>query len=401
MDILFYVISFIFLLALIFRGKAEFSTIIFVGLVLRLAILFVDLNHIFPILHSGADTEAFHRIAMYNQYGLKELKLTNYTVFLTWLYSIFLNSSPRMVAQFINVIFGVGVILIIRRCLTMFQITYKIKKRIMMLVSFMPNMIIFSAILLREAWVEFFCVLSVFFFLRWFFSRGNALLNMLLSIVCVFIAAYMHAGVIGLGLGYLITYTMYSPKAMKVKITFYTFLSIAMAIGVVAFFLANINMVGGKFAGVEMSDEYIAEELTTAGSKGGSNYMSWLNTSSPIVGLVTLPLRMIFFLFSPIPPYMRGLGDLFAFVCDGFIYMYLMWHIIRAKPQNRAMKRLRDFLLVSVLVTTAIFSLGTNTAGTAIRHRAKYLSVILVAYGATRSMQDKYGKTQIKKIWQK
>lgn len=384
------------MLALIFRGNAEFSTIIFAGLLLRLAILFVDLNHIFPILHSGADTEAFHHIAIYNQQSLNERTLTNYTVFLTWLYSIFLDSSPRMVAQFINVILGVGVILIIRRCLTMFQIAYKTKKQIMMFVSYMPNFAIFSAILLREAWVEFFSALSLLFFLQWFLARGYALLNMLLSIVCVFIATYMHAGVIGLGLGYMIAYTMYSPKATKVKMTIYTYLSIAMAVGVVMFFIANINTVGGKFVGVEMNDEYIAEELTTAGSAGGSNYMSWLNTSSLVIGIVTLPLRMILFLFSPIPPYMRGLGDVFAFVCDGLIYMYLMWHIIRAKPQNQAMKRLRDFLLVSILATTMVFSLGTNTAGTAIRHRAKYLSIILVAYGATRSMQDKYGKTQIK-----
>ena len=376
---------FLFILLLLIYSEKEFSTIIFLGLLLRLALLIVDLNHIFPLLHSGTDSEGFHYIAMANQYSIEKRTFTNYTVFLTKVYAFFWDSNPRMVAQFINVLFGTGVILIVRQCLLMLSVAYKTQKQIMLFVSFMPNFAIFSAILLREAWIEFFSALSLLFFLRWFLTRGYAVVNMLLSVVCVFIAAYMHSGVIGLGLGYMIAYTMYSPKYKSVKMTFSTLLSIAMAAGVIMFFLANINTVGGKFAKVEMTDEYMIEEFTTAGNRGGSNYMSWLNTSSPVIGIVTLPLRMIFFLFSPIPPYMRGLSDVFAFVCDGFIYLYLMWHIMRAKLQNPAMKRLRIFLLTSILITTMIFGLGTSNSGTAMRHRSKYLSVIVLAYAVSQS----------------
>ena len=393
MDIIFYIVTLIILIALIYRGKAEFSTIIMLGLLLRLALMIVDLYHIFPVLYSGDDTERFHQVAVFNRWSSEEVVVTNYTKFLTIVYSFFWESNPRMVAQFINVLFGTGVILIVRQCLLMLPVAYKTQKLIMLFVSFMPNVVIFSAILLREAWIEFFSALSLLFFLRWFLARGYAIFNMFFSIVCVFFAAYMHAGVIGLGLGYMLAYTMHSPKYVSDKMTFSNLLSIVMAVGLIMFFLTSINTFGGKFANVEMTDEYMVEELTTASSRGGSNYMSWLNTSSLIVGIVTMPLRMFFFLFSPIPPYMRGLSDVFAFVCDGFIYLYLMWHIMRARLRDPKMKRLRTILFTSILITTMIFGLGTSTSGTAMRHRAKYLSVIVLTYAVCQS--EKYKKQQI------
>lgn len=389
MDILFCVIGILLLLALIFQGESEFSIIIFVGLLIRFTILIIDLNHVFPILHSGADTEMFHRIAIVNQYNTIEVHRTNYTVFLTRVYSIFLNGNPRMVAQFINVMFGIGVILVVRRCLTILDISYKRKKQIILLMCLLPNFAIFSAILAREAWIEFFLALSVLFFIKWFLHSGVGVNNMILSILSVFAASYMHAGVIGLAVGYMIAFTMYNPSAKTVKISFMSIIAILFSIAVVSIFMSNLSAFGGKFANVEMSEEFIGEELTTASDQGGSNYMSWFNTSSPAVGLALLPLRMMLFLFSPLPIHWRGFSDVFAFACDGLIYLYLMWNILRVRINNRVVRKMRMFLLTSILITTAIFAFGTSNAGTAMRHRAKFLSVILITYGVSRDYAAK------------
>lgn len=389
MDYLFCLLCIVLLLALIFKEKSEFAGLIFIGLLFRLFLLYVDLNHVFPLLHSGADSEAFHRIALHNQYHFYELKRTNYTIFLTKVYSIFLNGNPRMVAQFINVMFGTGALLIIQRCLGLLKISNSIKKRIMLLFCLMPNFAIFSAILLREAWIEFFVSLSILFFIKWFLGRGVGVNNMIMSIISVFAASYMHAGVIGLAAGYMIAFTMYNPSSKRVKISFMSIVAILFSIVVVSIFMSNLGAFGGKFVKVEMSEEFIEEELTTASDRGGSNYMSWFNTSSPAVGLALLPLRMMLFLFSPLPFHWRGFSDVFAFACDGLIYLYLMWNILRARINNRVVRKMRMFLLTSILITTAIFAFGTSNAGTAMRHRAKFLSVILITYGVSRDYAAK------------
>ena len=50
---------------------------------------------------------------------------------------------------------------------------------------------------------------------------------------------------------------------------------------------------------------------------------------------------------------------------------------IVVNKQHRLLKR---YLLISILVTTFLFSLGTSNSGTAIRHRAKMCSVVLVVW---------------------
>ena len=384
MGIIVCAILLVILLILTYTNKAEFSTIILIGLLVRMALMIVSLTDLFPLLHDNGDSQGFHNVAMLNQSGHAEIVYTHYSVFLTRLYAIFINDNPRMIAQFINVMFGTGIIIIVRHCLTILGISYKTRKQAMWLMALLPNLAIFSAILVREAWIEFFVALSMLFFIKWFLQRGNAVINILICILSVFIASYMHAGVIGFAMGYLIAFTMYNPAAKAIKISFFSVFTIALAVVAVMIFMSNMSVWGGKFANVEMDDEFVDEHLMDVNGRGGSNYMTWLHTSSMLVGILALPIRMFLFLCSPVPPFWRGFNDVFAFACDGFIYLYLIWNILRAKICNLSAKRLRAFLLSTILIVTVIFAFGTGNAGTAMRHRAKYLSVILVTYCVVR-----------------
>ena len=389
MSILFCIACSIILLCLIFKGKGGCSNIILAGFVLRVLMMIVDINHIFPVLHSGSDSEAFHEIALQNSVGYDN-SLTHYTDFLTIIYTLFFDDHPRLVAQFINIAFGVGILLIVRRCLLLCNVERRTKRVAMWVMALMPNFIIFSAILLREAWIEFFIALSLLFFVRWFLQKGIGLLDAALSIACVFAAAYMHAGAIATAVGYMIAFIIYRPSQKRVRFSFVSILFIAAAAAATAIYAANLDLLGGKFADIEEFDEELIESgLSDLESRGNSAYLQWLDISSPAAGIAALPLRIFYFMFSPIPFDWRGVNDIAAFLFDSLIYLLMLIFCLRRKAVEPVMKHLRTFLLTALLLAATIFSVGTFTAGTAIRHRAKFLSIAVVAYAVGQTVKSR------------
>ena len=60
--------------------------------------------------------------------------------------------------------------------------------------------------------------------------------------------------------------------------------------------------------------------------------------------------------------------------------MGLCYSIMKHKAQSKVHAKLKYFLLISLIAVTFIFAYGAKNAGTAIRHRAKIISVVLVIY---------------------
>lgn len=376
---------------LIYGNNGKFANIILLGFILRLFVMVVDLYHIFPVLHSGSDSEAFHAVTMHNVETGQNLAFTNYTLFLTVIYNFF-EDYPREVAQFINVLFGIGAILIVRRCMRLYNVPHITQKRIIMLLSFMPNFIILSAILLREAWIIFFVALSAMFFLQWMKSGGAV--NMILSPVPLLAASYMHSGVIAIALGYALAFILYKPQTHSIKFTPSSIIPILLVFAGTVFFFANLDTFGEKFMS-EDNDEFLEQKLSTmTWEGGGSDYLTWLNVSSLSVSIATLPLRMVYFLFSPIPFDWRGLGDIIAFITDSCVYLWLCWKIYKAKRLGNAEKTVKRFLTICIVATVVVFAFGTKNSGTAMRHRLKILPVIVLTYAITQGSMLKDNESE-------
>jgi len=89
-----------------------------------------------------------------------------------------------------------------------------------------------------------------------------------------------------------------------------------------------------------------------------------------------VPVRVIYFFFSPLPWDISKYGHFVGFL-DGvlyFIFLRLLWKKRKFVLQNPSSKILLSMLVVYVLV----FSLGTGNSGTAMRHRAKIFPIIIV-----------------------
>lgn len=358
--------------------EGKYKSIILLGLVLRLVILFADTYHWFMVLHSGADSESFHRIATQNQLYEEQQIRTNYTTFLTLLYSI--THSSRIIAQYFNFVMGISILFLLRRIMEILEIDGKIALISMILLACMPNFVIFSGILMREAWVEFFVILSVYFFILWF-KNGNSL-NIPLCMLSVLMSAYMHSGTLVIIMGYILAFTSYNPHTCHVQFSRNSIIFIVIAVVMFAVLGGNSEMFTGKFNNIDSSEDLLSGINNT---RGGSAYLTWIKADNIWMGLLFSPLKMFYFLFSPLPTGWRGFGDIFAFMIDSSFYIFLCWSIVRNYRLRNTFVNIKKFLLIGLGFSVFAFALGTFTAGTAMRHRAKLLPMLTVLYAVTSS----------------
>lgn len=348
---------------------------LFLALFVRIALMLVDIHHIFPLMHSGADSEAFHHLTIKNiNNGELLFKRTNYTDFLYLIY--LLSDSQRIIAQYLNVILGLLSIVYVEKTLTYLAANHKVKEKVVLLMTFFPTHAILSSILLREAWVIFFVTLSVCYFVKWMKEPTDKCF--VYSILSVLAASYMHSGTLLLATGYGFGLLFYSKKEKKEifstkTIVYGAVLGVAL-IGLLTF----TDVFTGKFNSLNEEEDLIGS-LSYTDRGAGSAYLTWVQMDSPKDFFLFSPLKLFYFLFSPLPLDWRGLGDIIAFFLDSLLYIYLFYiYSLNRKKGDTKSKLLSKYLFVAVLVTAFVFGWGTSNSGTAIRHRCKLLPVLLI-----------------------
>lgn len=378
-SLIFILVHVVFIIYYILFTEGKYKNILLLGLILRLVILFADIYHWFPVLHSGGDSEMFNSMASQNQVFEEQKHITNYTPFLTFLYSI--THSSRIIAQYFNLVMGVSILFILRKIFEILGIDNKVALISILLLACMPNFVIFSGILLREAWVEFFVILSVYFFVSWFIG-GNSF-NIPLCMGSILLAAVMHSGTLVVIMGYILAFTSYNPSTGQVQFSSHSISFIIIATVMILLLGDSSDMFTGKFQSASSSDGLLA--TINADTTGDSAYLTWVKADSLWMGLVFSPLKMFYFLFSPLPTNWRGFGDVIAFMIDSSFYIFLCWNIARNYRLSNKFGSIKLFLLIGFIISVFVFAFGTYTAGTALRHRAKLLPMLTVLYAVSSS----------------
>lgn len=385
----FFLITLPFIFYLIYQRKdAVLVWYLLIGFILRCMFMMFDLNDVMTVDYYSPDSERFHRTAMQNQYFRENNVFTNYTVILSFIYGI--SNSSRMLGQYFNVILGMGVLAYTVECMKQLGIEKKTMHRVLLIGVLMPQLNFLCASLLREAWCQLFLIISLYYFIRWYKGRGQG--SMLFSLVFVIVAAWMHSGCIAIALGYALAFLFYNPQKRTNSISFRTVIAAIALFVVFIMITVNLDTLGSKFTAysdMEAEDVFLTRLNTR--KEAGSQYLMWLpQTSNPYIGLLYSPLKIFYFLFSPIPFDWRGFGDVSAFFMDSIVYLYLLYKIITLKARLRWERLLKRYLIISYLSLSFMFSFGTNVAGTAIRHRAKGVAVLLVTYALCKNSKTNY-----------
>lgn len=361
--------------------EKEWLLLIFGGFVIRVIVLFIDLYvPSLPIFSSGTDTEYFHEISIIIANGMLPVSegATAYVPFLSGLY--YLIGDQRPFAQFLNVAFWVFAAVYLLKSLKYIGAEKKITFIVLLIFTLMPNSIFMSSILLRESIIIFFITISLYHFLKWFSERKFS--DFLLAIGLALISMIFHSGMVGFVAAYILTFIFLSRETIKKNFS-HIFLYMLFFLVLSFLLFQNAELFLSKFVGLE---ERGGKVLEISGA-GDSMYLSSFNGMSGAIVFLVAPIKMFFFLFSPLPLDWRGMGDIVSFLFDSSIYLFLTGAIVFGLWKSKMPLSNKIFILLFLALTVVVYSYGTQSAGTAMRHRNKIIPLLLLAFAISNNKQ--------------
>ncbi len=377
-------VSFVFLV----ESRAKLgrdSYVFFVAFLVRLCVLLVDYSVSgVSVPHSGMDTENFYRIACNNIAKPLYLRyyLTNYTVFLTFLFDLI--GPQRLFAQYINVLFGMITLVYLYKSLLLCGIKGRAKNVALWTIALMPQMVVFSAILLRESLIIALAMSSFYFFLK--YMKSGSFKPLIPCIALALGSAALHSGMLGFLAGYIVCLIIYDRYSQRVRVKVRSIIIglvvlvfiviVGLKTGLTTEYLKFLIDPSGAF-----SSDLLLERMNSDDTMAGSAYLQWVNSHSNIQLLAFSPLYVIHLMFSPLPWYWRGVSDVVAFLLDSLFYLSVVYLIFKRRSKGVSYRWSRgqlNLLLLGLFLSVFMYALGTGSAGTAIRHRANFFPVLVL-----------------------
>ena len=138
----------------------------------------------------------------------------------------------------------------------------------------------------------------------------------------------------------------------------------------------------GVGGGVELSVSGVSA-IGNMSAIGRAAYLKGVNFSNPILTILFLPVRMLYFLYTPFPWMVRAVVDIVG-LFDAVLYMVISYRIfcklrmVRASGVKSSEQKFIILLTLVLLVVVAMFAAVTSNYGTAIRHRCKLFPLMLL-----------------------
>lgn len=247
-----------------------------------------------------------------------------------------------------------------------------------------PNLIRFSSYFAnREPMLMIFTLLYLKYSYRYY--KNNNIRCLALSVLFLVPAMILHTSMLAMMAltGFIILSRENGSANRASNVIGKVFLVIGMA-GIFVLMLAN-GIGTEKFnigGGVELSVSGVSK-IGNLSAAGRAAYLKGVNFSNPILTMLFLPIRMLYFLYTPFPWMLRAAVDLVGFF-DALLYIYLSIQIYKKVKKilhdsNRESDEKFVLLLFGVLIVViAMFAAVTSNYGTAIRHRCKLFPIMLL-----------------------
>lgn len=251
-----------------------------------------------------------------------------------------------------------------------------------------PSMILLSSVLLREAPIHFLSSLGLLYLAKFFKFRRPE--NFLGFLFCFLVAASLHSVFIFVPIVlaiYVFINQLSNRKRRIMKRGRFIFISTILLILLIVPLYSGFGI--AKFARLtesfhafslqQLSQIIFDVQVARAREINRATYLSDLQVSRPIDLILHAPIRFVYFLFAPFPWMASNLSDLFG-ILDSFIYIYIIFLIIKNRIPLKKRKMSDAFLIfivAAVLALLFLLSFSTSNYGTAIRHRAKLVVFLL------------------------
>lgn len=350
------------------KNKTIFMILTF-GLLIRLAALWYDQSVALLPFNTG-DSYKFHELAVETAEALPDVLLEHFTGFYSQVLGVvyYFFGPYRFFGQYLNVAF---VVLAATKLIDIAELLkIKDKNTILMIFLwlFMPIPFLMGYALIREGSMYYLIVLGVYHFLKWF-EKYNPI-YIVLTILPIYIASLYHEGALYILPAMLYAFLFYDKKREKINFNFINIMFLIVAV------------IGAIIIVTQNADSFL--DKTNAETGGGSTYLAALEINSPLQFIMYAPIKGFYLLYSPMPWLIRGGLDIPTFVFDTCLWGYATYNILR---NFRKIDTKYKMLFLAILVAGMVYGMGTHNTGTAIRHRNKFMSLMLISY---IGVKDKY-----------
>ena len=258
-----------------------------------------------------------------------------------------------------------------------------------------PVTLLQTVILSREIFITFFLAAGCLHLIKFSASSG-AYRRLAYAVLCLGAASVPHTGVILsvlLALALVFTYAtirtlrnlyLVGPETSFSKRGLLTVLSVG-TLSLAA--TAGFQMVADPLSGAKVSALLSADdplnpvvEVYQAGNRGRAGYPAWLSPSSLLLTVLIIPVRTLYFLFSPFVWMVSSMRHI-AGLINGLLMIPLCYYSV-SFFRDRINRNTSVLLFIALLLATFVlaFSVGVKNFGQAFRHRAKIIP-LLVAFG--------------------
>lgn len=397
-----FLINLFILIISVFRSigdKNDEQTIkymIIVSLFIRLAVLFWDIycRGIFVLPNSEGDAVWYKSAARsYAFYGkANQFDYNEYSFYIGQLYKII--GMQEITAQYLNVYFAIFSIVLIYKILTMFEVSIKNKKTAVALACFLPNSLMIMSFFLQESVIAFCIILTLYFYTKWWFS--GKLLYFAAAFVPATLGSFLHSGSIVPVVAIVATFAFVSNREHKLKITALAVMGAVIISAVVFLFISsNSGTLFSKIGG-SLSAENVVNSAGKTDRVSDADYFIGIGGLPSVLDLiVNSPIRMLYFLASPVPWMWRGINDAVGFFGSSVFYIIAFWNAVKLIRYRHGIDKESGMwtyffvLFIMVLFATFMFGWGVSNSGTALRHREKFTYIFISLYCFTKEMIDR------------
>jgi 4-amino-4-deoxy-L-arabinose transferase-like glycosyltransferase len=353
----------------------------FISVALRVSLTMID-TYFFYLPHSGADSVKFE-LQAYNlligYLDINEYNFDNYPKLIYYIY-LLIGRKPLFIRAINGCLSLITGLLVYK---SIFKITDDNKKSSWGMLFFLlfPQSMIFSSIILRESLIVFFATFSVWSFIE--YTYNNKTSNLYLSFISLLIGSLFHCGIILIAIAYLLFIFIEKRNSTKKIILLLSVVVILLLV------IINKDIFLRKFSIISSLEDFYNWLNYVNTLQAGSGYLNNFSINTIIDLIIYVPFKIIYFLFSPMIWDIRGLQDIIAILFDVVFYMILISIVTKAffyKGIARKNDIIIKILIIATVLVIGAYSMGTIAAGTAIRHRYKVLSLLLIIVFSQQSV---------------
>jgi hypothetical protein len=335
----------------------------------------------FPLPGSEADATMFENVAwQWAQNGLPSA-LGNFTTgafAYSWLISLLyaLTDRSELMMQGINVILGTWVVFRVHRLGLLMAGDIKVARLAALVVALYPSLVLYSAITLRETLVVFLILEAAHHGLSW--ARSHRLASFLYAVTWSLFGIVFHTGVLAL----LIAFGLYAVFSSVHALAMRRGHRMIVGIGSLLIFIYAGYFIYDSGWGLEKIQRMLAPDITEViantqdvRSRERTAYLTGTVPDSMGDLIVQSPARVVYFLFTPFPWWgIETFRDVIGLL-DALFFAALFGFVWRGRAALLSDPAGRMLLALGI----GAFALGTSNYGTAFRHRAKFIALLVTA----------------------